>query len=228
MEIKQPPSTPSKQASLTDGKDYSLVNLRHDPNWTPQQRLHGLVNNRGWIEDATPADAFTLGLPLSTALRIDRQTTKMHLLSQLVRLQKGVRVADNRTWDQEAARDCVDDICDVFRTMKLEEISYVLQKIRRGQIEIYARLDTPTIMKALQDHDVNVTTTFRDRQQTSDSNKIHADSGLAKAIRDVADTFPREHLTLEQALARGGVLTNKEKDELRKRDAERNQKHADT
>lgn len=117
----------------------------------------------------------------------------------------------------------MDDICDVFRTLKLEEIQYVIRRIRRGEIELYARLDTPTLMKALRDHDVNLTTAFRQSEQTSRSMDIAPDSQLAEVLREVADGLPREHLTLEQALARGSVLTNEEKDQMRKRDAERNE-----
>lgn len=145
------------------------------------------------------------------------------MLQELIRLQSAVRVNDGRTWDEQGARDCVDDICDVFRTLKLEEIQYVIRRIRRGEIELYARLDTPTLMKALRDHDVNLTTAFRQSEQTSRSMDIAPDSQLAEVLREVADGLPREHLTLEQALARGSVLTNEEKDQMRKRDAERNE-----
>ena len=101
------------------------------------------------MEGASAALCYRQGLTISKALFTDRSQTKLILFSALKRLWRAVRVGDDKTWQtDEDVQDCVDDIIDIYRTMKMEEVMYVLIQIRRGRVKIFGRLDTPTILEA--------------------------------------------------------------------------------
>lgn len=91
----------------------------------------------------------------------------MLLLAELTRLWRAVKVGDAKTWDgQEALQDAVDDICEVFPTLKVEEVLYVFKGIRQGVQKIFGRLDTPTLMEALRAHESAHTVVYREHQNT--------------------------------------------------------------
>jgi hypothetical protein len=87
------------------------------------------------------------------------------LLAELARTWKAVKVGDAKTWDsQEALQDAVDDVLELFPTMKAEEVLQVLKDIRQGRVKLFGRLDTPTLVEALRAYEDRHTVTFREQQ----------------------------------------------------------------
>ena len=180
--------------------------------------MTGLAN-REWIEGVDPQLAFDRGLTIATALKADRQRTKILLFAALKRLWQSVRVGEGKTWrTDEDLQDCVDDIIDVYRTLKVEEVLLVFQAIRRGNTKIYGRLDTPTILEALQAHDAHCTTAFRTRQQTGfgDISIEHLDG-----LKEMAERLPKRKVSLQEAFEQPSKISEDERKAMRERDRER-------
>lgn len=176
------------------------------------------------MDSVDPETAYRKGLSITKAMSHDRRSTKILLFASLKRLWQSVRVGEDKTWrSDEDLRDCVDDIVDVYRTMKLEEVLIVMQDIRRGKRKIYGRLDTPTILEALQDHDANVTTSYRTRQHTSHGDMIPAHLDKLKMI---ADEMPIQKPTLQEICNRPSQIPEDERQAMRNRDRERRNNQA--
>ena len=171
------------------------------------------------MEGASAALCYRQGLTISKALFTDRSQTKLILFSALKRLWRAVRVGDDKTWQtDEDVQDCVDDIIDIYRTMKMEEVMYVLIQIRRGGVKIFGRLDTPTILEALGKHDVGVSTSFREAQHQGRTPIIqHFD-----ALKEIAKELPKGELSLQEKFAQPSKISEDERKAMRTRDRERN------
>lgn len=135
-------------------------------NWTPEQHLSGLASDpRAAIAGRTPLELFSTGLPLCQALKADGRATRVLLLAELARTWKAVKVGDAKTWDsQEALQDAVDDVLEIFPTLKVEEVLQALKDIRQGRAKLFGRLDTPTLLEVLRNYEDRHTTTFREQQ----------------------------------------------------------------
>ena len=197
---------------LAPGRDRRIVGglLRPD-NWTPASALAGLINDpRGAIADRSPADLYRTGLSIHDALKVDRRSTKILLLAELGRLWRAVKVGDAKTWDgQEALQDAVDDLVEIFPSMKIEEVLKVFQMIRRGEVKIYGRLDTPTLLDAVRNYEDTHTTTIRENYrphleiqdvQTNALDAAPARAGqmtVIDALRRIAREMPAPRRTLE-------------------------------
>lgn len=85
----------------------------------------------------TPAQLFEHGLPICQALKANKHDTKVLLLAELTRLWRSVKVGDAKTWaDQESLQDAVDDICELFPTLKVEEVLQCF-KITADSIKLF-------------------------------------------------------------------------------------------
>lgn len=170
------------------------------------------------MEGVTPELAFQKGLVIAKALRTDRVKTKLLLFAELKRLWRAVRVGDDKTWrNDEDVQECVDDIIDLYRTMKVEEVLWVMTQIRRGNVKLYGRLDTPTILEAIGNHDQDVTTRLREAQHQGRQPIIqHFD-----ALKQIADELPKSKPTLEEIFSRGSAIPEEERRAMRERDRQR-------
>lgn len=177
--------------------------------WTPVAALNGLISDpRGAVSGRSPAELFRTGLPIAQALATDRRATKILLLAELGRLWRSVKVGDAKTWTtQDDLQDVVDDICDVFRTLKIEEVLFVFQAIRRGEVPLFGRLDTPTLFEALRKYEAQHTTTYRENYrphlevETAALDVAPARAGqltVREAFARIAKELPTPTKTLEQ------------------------------
>ena len=135
---------------------------------TKKEHLNGLTNDvAGWMSGATPEDVYK-GIQLHSAAAMDRARTKIVLFAELVRTWRSVRVGIEKTWlAEEDLQTAIDDILEMFPTLKIEEILYVFGRIRRGQVKLYGRLDTPTIFEAISAHEMEWTIPLREKENTS-------------------------------------------------------------
>lgn len=161
------------------------------------------------LDGKTPAELFKHGLPICQALKADRPGTKVLLLAELTRLWRAVKVGDAKTWtDQESLQDAVDDVVELYPTMKLEEVLACFKQIRQGRVKLFGRLDTPTLLEALGKYEDQHTTTYREAQHKQPP-KVetaaweHRPAGpgtisVDEALKRLKDALPRRRKTLEE------------------------------
>ena len=128
--------------------------------------MSGLASDpRGALANRTPLDLFRTGLPLCQAIKANPKGTRVLLLGELARTWKAVKVGDAKTWEgQDALQDAVDDVLELFPTLKAEEVLQVFKDIRQGRVKLFGRLDTPTLVEALRNYEDRHTVTFREQQ----------------------------------------------------------------
>ena len=145
----------------------------------------------------------------------------MLLLAELKRVWRSVKIGNGKTWNtDEDLQDAIDDIVDVFRTLKVEEIQMCFKQIRRGEHKLFGRLDTPTIIEILRNYDANVSCAYREAQ----SSEFETNEVPAGMLSEFAKGLPKTTLTYEEALKRGSVISAEDKQRMQTNDkARRNQ-----
>jgi len=117
------------------------------------------------IQGKSPKQLFDDGLTITAGLTINRATTKLILLNELTKTWRAVRLPDSRSWqNQDDLQTAIDDVIDVFPTLKIEEFGHVMKMIRRGEITLFGRFDTPSMIGALRDYELKHTVVFRENQ----------------------------------------------------------------
>lgn len=96
---------------------------------------------------------------------------KMWLLSRVIKMSESVD-ATRRLHTEEEYIDCVDNILDTVPTLKIEEVECVFRQIERGQVELYGRLRTADVLKALLQYDGTTATEMRERQNAPRSDQF--------------------------------------------------------
>lgn len=149
----------------------------------------------------------------------------MLLLSELTRTWKAVAVGDGKTWkDQDALQEAVDEVCEIFPTMKLEEILTVFRMIRRGEVNIYGRLDTPTVIEQLRKYEDTYTTTFREAaaRQAPKDDSPRGGRSLSEAIAEIMPTLRNNDGRSSEMWLRGSNnMSPQQRRELQERDRQR-------
>lgn len=85
------------------------------------------------------------------------------LAAELTRLVR--HVAATRTFQTESdIHDAVDDICEVFPSMKVEEILTCFKYIRRGHYELYGNFTINVLIECLRKYEMANTVTFREQE----------------------------------------------------------------
>jgi len=104
--------------------------------------------------------------------------------------------------------------------LKLEEVREVFTQIRRGKVDLYGRLDTPTICNALRDYDVNVACEFRERhyQEALQEEPL----GSVRSFREIINSLPEARPTFDEIMKRGSKLSPQQRAEIQERDRNRN------
>ena len=126
-------------------------------------------NTREAMSGMTPAKAYAKGFGLSAALKHDKRRTKVLLLAELTRLVRHVNAT--RTFaNQSDLQDAVDDICELFPTLKVEEILTAFKHIRQGKFQLYGNFTTNVLLDCLRQYDLQNTVTMR--EQEHDARKV--------------------------------------------------------
>ena len=171
------------------GKDFSQLERREANNAqlsTQTQHLSGLLSNtRKVMEGMTPVRAFEEGITLHTALRMKRQEVKVLLLAELERLVRHLNAT--RTFQtQTDLQDAVDDICEVFPTMKLEEILTAFKYIRQGRYELYGNFTTNVMLDCLRKYEDQNTITMREQKHEQVKREVMTTQlDIKRLIRDL-------------------------------------------
>jgi len=157
----------SSKALPKDGQDYLLSKEEQsETRLTLSKHLNGLVeNSRKVARVHTSESAFEQGLVLQTANKLDKIKTRLILLAELERLIRAVN-ATRSFQDQEDKQDAIDDIMEIFPSLKVEEILVAFKMIRQGKFELFGNLTTNTLIKCLHDYELKQTIPLREQQHT--------------------------------------------------------------
>ena len=148
--------------------------------------IAGLVSNpREWMRNMTPSKAYSTGMSLSMALKGARYNVKVVLLAELERLVRHVQAT--RTFrDQDDLQDCVDDICELYPSMKLEEILTAFKHIRQGRYQLYGNFTTNVLLECIRVYELQNTVTMREEEHMQRKNEVNTASfDVKRLIRDL-------------------------------------------
>jgi len=181
-----------------DGKDYSLLKSKKQE----LQKLHkthltGLIKAVNSVaRNLTTKEAFTQGIVIQSAHKVDGSSTRALLFSQIEKLVRSVNAT--RGFQTEGdIQDAVEDIIEIFPSLKMEEILLCFKYIRQGKYELYGNLTTNTLIKCLHNYEIEHTVPLRERQHKEAepySNAMIDWKRLSDAI-----VLPTEKKTLEEA-----------------------------
>ena len=157
----------------------------------------GLVERMDNVaRDLSPQKAFETGLIIQSAQKVDKESTNMLLLSQLERLVRAVN-ATRSFQSQSDLQDAVEDIIEIFPSLKVEEILLCFKYIRQGKYELFGNLTTNTLIKCLHNYEIEHTVPLREQQHRElkpYTNGMIDWKRLSEAIK-----IPNEKKTLEEA-----------------------------
>tara|TARA_R100000541_G_scaffold16870_1_gene26530 strand:- start:1146 stop:1595 length:450 start_codon:yes stop_codon:yes gene_type:complete len=120
----------------------------------------------------------------------------MLLLSQLERLVRAVNAT--RSFQTESdLQDAVDDIMEIFPSLKIEEILLCFKYIRQGKYELYGNLTTNTLIKCLHNYEIEHTVPLREQQHREQ--KPYVNGMIDWQRLSDAIVLPKEKKTLEEA-----------------------------
>lgn len=124
-----------------------------------------MENSREIARIHTSASAFEQGLVLQTASKIDNGKTRVILIAELERLVRAVN-ATRSFQSQDDLQDAVEDIIEIFPSLKVEEILVAFKMIRQGKYELFGNLTTNTLIKCLHKYELDHTIPMREKQHT--------------------------------------------------------------
>ena len=178
-----------------------------DRNSMLRKRLNGLVADSRYIARVnTPATAFNGGMVLQSANIADKTSTRLLILSELERLVRSVN-ATRSFQSEDDLQDAVEDIIEVFPSLKIEEVLVCFKHIRQGKYELFGNLTTNSLIKCLHKYELDNTVPMRERQHTEQAKELpyhtaHIDwARLAEAVhidpprRSLEEMGGHTHLT---------------------------------
>lgn len=108
---------------------------------------------------------------MSLALKAQKRELKILLLAELERLARHVNAT--RTFQtQTDLQDAVDDICELFPTLKVEEVLTAFKHIRQGRFQLYGNFTTNTLLDCLRQYDMQNTVPMREQQHFENKKTI--------------------------------------------------------
>lgn len=144
----------------------------------------------------TTKEAFSDGLIIQSANKVDASSTRALLFSQIEKLVRSVNAT--RGFQTEGdIQDAVEDIIEIFPSLKMEEILLCFKYIRQGKYELYGNLTTNTLIKCLHNYEIEHTVPLREQKHKEAepySNAMIDWKRLSDAI-----VLPPKKKTLEEA-----------------------------
>ena len=145
-------------------------------------------------------NAFSGGLVIQSAYKADEVSTRALLFSQLEKLTRSVNAT--RSFQTESdLQDAVEDIIEIFPSLKIEEILLCFKHIRQGKYELYGNLTTNTLIKCLHNYEIEHTVPMREREHSKAHEYETAHINWKKVSRALEDSglISDPKKTLEEA-----------------------------
>jgi hypothetical protein len=178
-------------------------------------------DSQGILKPTAPEQIRRYGISISRANKEDGAFLRALISRELFALMRAVKV--NKTFESEDdIYQCAEDIIDEFRSLNVEEVKHVFGQIRRGKIDLYGRLDTPTICAALREYDVNTACEFREKHYRE---AIESEALRTPLFEELIASLPEVKPTFAEILKRRSKLTPEQREEIRQRDKERCQQN---
>lgn len=144
----------------------------------------------------TTKEAFNDGLIIQSANKVDGSSTRALLYSQIEKLVRSVNAT--RGFQTEGdIQDAVEDIIEIFPSLKMEEILLCFKYIRQGKYELYGNLTTNTLIKCLHNYEIEHTVPLREQQHREQ--KPYVNGMIDWKRLSEAIVLPKEKKTLEEA-----------------------------
>jgi len=181
-----------------DGKDYSLSKSKKQNSLKQHQtHLTGLIKAVDSVaRNLTTKEAFNDGLIIQSANKVDGSSTRALLYSQIEKLVRSVNAT--RGFQTEGdIQDAVEDIIEIFPSLKMEEILLCFKYIRQGKYELYGNLTTNTLIKCLHNYEIEHTVPLREQQHREQ--KPYVNGMIDWKRLSEAIVLPKEKKTLEEA-----------------------------
>ena len=190
-----------------------------------KKQLNGLIASSNEVaRDHSPKTAFKGGLTLQTAKRVDKRSTALLLFSQLKRLAKSLN--EIRSFrDDEDIKDAIEDIIEVYPSLKVEEVLVCFKHIRQGKFQLFGTLSSSTLMKCLSAYELQHTIPMREAKhkaqepfssQGIDWKRLSEDMSVDKPKKSLEELGGYVHLTeqdlkdIERAKKEGELRSERE------------------
>jgi len=163
----KPQSQLSSKALRKAGKDSLSLKEQKAENGLSlieNKHLHGLLDNsRQAMQGMTVTQAYKRGFSLSKALKAEPAKVRLTMLAELERLVRHVNAT--RTFQtQTDLQDAVEDICELFPSMKLEEVLIAFKQIRQGCFDLYGNFTTNVLIDCIRNYEMQNTVTMREQE----------------------------------------------------------------
>ena len=132
----------------------------------------------------TPDKAYTNGFSMSLANKTKPLELGVMLLAELERLVR--QVGATRTFQtQTDLQDAVDDICELFPSLKVEEILTAFKHIRQGRYQLYGNFTTNTLLDCIRKYEMEHTVTMREQEHKERKEVLTASLDVKRLIADL-------------------------------------------
>ncbi len=139
------------------------------------KHLLGLLeNSRQAMQGLTVTQAYKRGMSLSKALKAEPAKVRLTMLAELERLVRHVNAT--RTFQtQTDLQDAVEDICELFPSLKLEEVLIAFKQIRQGRFDLYGNFTTNVLIDCIRNYEMQNTVAMREQEHV-DKKKQHVET----------------------------------------------------
>ena len=147
---------------------------------TPQKLVQNALANisKKGVLKLTPKEAFSEGLNIRKALRIEPQQTRMALITMIADLCRFIDAKRTLTTDEDLIFTA-EAICEGYPALTLEEFRIICDRMKRGQYgKYYERLKLAEIEEALQQYEGN------DRAKVLE--ELHTYKDITRGVDDVS------------------------------------------
>jgi len=132
----------------------------------------------------TPEIAYSEGFSMSLANQKQPAQLRVMLLAELERLTRHVNAT--RTFQtQTDLQDAVDDICELFPSLKVEEILTAFKHIRQGRYKLFGNFTTNTLLDCIRKYDLENTVPMREREHKERKQVYTAQLDVKRLIADL-------------------------------------------
>ena len=167
-------STPS--AKTSQKTDLSLTQSEHLSGLlsTPNERMFGM----------TPARAYNEGFSTCLANKTKPVELRVMLLAELERLTRHVNAT--RTFQtQTDLEEAVNDIIELFPSLKVEEILTAFKHIRQGRFPLFGNFTTNTMLDCIRKYEMEHTVTMREQEHKERKEVLTASLDVKRLIADL-------------------------------------------
>ena len=152
---------------------------------TQSKHLNGLLNDaRRHMTGVQPDVAYQQGFSMSLANKHEPERLGVMLLGELERLVR--HVSATRTFQTQGdLQDAVDDICELFPSLKVEEILSAFKHIRQGRYKLFGNFTTNTLLDCIRQYEMENTVTFREQEHKQRKEVLCASLDVKRLINDL-------------------------------------------